>query len=169
MESDAVKKQIRTVTLVGLTIILTIIAGLFLSLSNIAKTQRMYSIATFKECKAAGYPVMESYPEQCATPDGRTFLDDAQPVQSAPSATGTPYIESSGCVASGCSGQLCISTLDAANGGGVSTCEFRPEFACYKKAKCEPQANGKCGWTDSATLKQCLSHPPALDQAPQAI
>jgi hypothetical protein len=30
------------------------------------------AIDTFEEC-AAKYPVMESYPEQCRTPDGRIF------------------------------------------------------------------------------------------------
>ncbi|HLB60265.1 MAG TPA: Gmad2 immunoglobulin-like domain-containing protein [Patescibacteria group bacterium] len=33
-------------------------------------------IANFEECAAAGYPVMESYPEQCRTPDGKTFTRD---------------------------------------------------------------------------------------------
>lgn len=31
-------------------------------------------INNFDECVAAGYPIMESYPEQCATPDGATFV-----------------------------------------------------------------------------------------------
>lgn len=31
-------------------------------------------IRNFEECAAAGYPVMESYPEQCRTPDGRLFV-----------------------------------------------------------------------------------------------
>lgn len=31
------------------------------------------SIASFDECVAAGYPVIETYPEQCKTPDGKTF------------------------------------------------------------------------------------------------
>lgn len=31
-------------------------------------------ILTFEDCAAAGYPVMESYPEQCRTPDGRLFV-----------------------------------------------------------------------------------------------
>lgn len=31
------------------------------------------SITNYEECAAAGYPIMESYPERCATPDGRTF------------------------------------------------------------------------------------------------
>lgn len=33
-------------------------------------------ISSFEECKAAGYPIMESYPEQCATPDGKHFTRD---------------------------------------------------------------------------------------------
>jgi hypothetical protein len=46
---------------------------------------------------------------------------------------------------------------------------FKAEYACYKEASCEPQADGKCGWTQSNTLKQCLAHPPAADMTPQAI
>ncbi len=34
------------------------------------------SITSFAACKDAGYPVMESYPEQCQTPDGRRFIND---------------------------------------------------------------------------------------------
>lgn len=30
-------------------------------------------IATFEECAAAGYPIMEIYPEQCRVPGGGTF------------------------------------------------------------------------------------------------
>jgi len=31
------------------------------------------SINSFQECKDAGNPIMESYPERCMTPDGRSF------------------------------------------------------------------------------------------------
>lgn len=31
------------------------------------------AITTYEECIAAGYPSMESYPEQCAVPGGKTF------------------------------------------------------------------------------------------------
>lgn len=31
------------------------------------------AINSFEECAAAGYPVMESYPKRCNTPDGRSF------------------------------------------------------------------------------------------------
>jgi len=34
-----------------------------------------FGIASFEECVAAGYPVMESYPRQCRTPDGTTFIE----------------------------------------------------------------------------------------------
>ncbi len=178
METQPAQKQTRTITLIGIAIVLTLIAGLLLSLSNIAKTQRMYAISTFEECKNEGYPIMESFPEQCATPDGRTFVNDAQSGASSgmpvPPAIGTPspdtpLLTSNGCAVSGCSGQLCISEEEARNGGGVSTCEFRSEYACYREAVCEPQANGQCGWTQTAALKQCLSNPPALDGEPQSI
>lgn len=32
-------------------------------------------IFSFEDCVAAGYPVMESYPPQCATPGGRIFIE----------------------------------------------------------------------------------------------
>src|SRR3989344_8891167 len=35
--------------------------------------EKIQNITSFEECAAAGYPVMESYPEQCRTPNGRTF------------------------------------------------------------------------------------------------
>ena len=31
-------------------------------------------IRNFEQCAAAGFPIMESYPEQCRTPDGRLFV-----------------------------------------------------------------------------------------------
>jgi hypothetical protein len=40
------------------------------------------SVTSFEECSAAGYPVMESYPSVCRTPDGRTFT---QPLSASPS------------------------------------------------------------------------------------
>ena len=34
------------------------------------------SINNFEECVSAGYPVLESYPRQCKTPDGKSFTED---------------------------------------------------------------------------------------------
>lgn len=33
-------------------------------------------VTTFAECAEAGYPVIESYPRQCKTPNGKTFKED---------------------------------------------------------------------------------------------
>src|SRR5690606_37267726 len=57
------------------------------------------------------------------------------------------------CVVGGCSGQLCY---EEGSGGGISTCEFLPEYACYDAAACERQADGACGWTQTAELTQCI-------------
>ena len=54
------------------------------------------------------------------------------------------------CFKTGCSGQVC------ADEEVVTTCEFRPEYECYKTAKCERQANGQCGFTDTPELRRCL-------------
>ena len=51
-------------------LIIVIVAGIVASRNN--TTQRR-GINTFEECVAAGNPIMESYPEQCMTKDGRSF------------------------------------------------------------------------------------------------
>ena len=33
-------------------------------------------LITFKECEEAGNPILESYPRQCKTSDGRTFIEE---------------------------------------------------------------------------------------------
>lgn len=34
------------------------------------------AFTNFEECAAAGYPIQESYPPRCSTPDGKTFTED---------------------------------------------------------------------------------------------
>ena len=75
---------VRTTTLIGIGIVLIIIAALLLSLSANTERQRVASITNFDECAAAGYPIMESYPEQCRVPDGRTFVNESQIAPSSP-------------------------------------------------------------------------------------
>jgi hypothetical protein len=58
------------------------------------------------------------------------------------------------CYVGGCSGQICSEEQ-----GVISTCEWRPEYACYRDAKCEVQADGNCGWTQTAELQACLANP----------
>jgi hypothetical protein len=54
------------------------------------------------------------------------------------------------CFKTGCSSQVC------ADEEVVTTCEYRPEYDCYKRARCERQSNGKCGFTQTPELRACL-------------
>jgi hypothetical protein len=47
------------------------------------------TILSFEACVAAGYPVMESHPRQCRTPDGRTYAEEPTPAQIAQQITYT--------------------------------------------------------------------------------
>lgn len=55
------------------------------------------------------------------------------------------------CFKTGCSSQVCSDETV------VTTCEFRPEYACYQKAECKRQADGKCGFTKTRELTECLA------------
>lgn len=116
-------------------------------------------ITNFDECVAAGNPVMESYPEQCRTADGRLFVNAAQQAGTFP-AQGEGMVFN-GCAVAGCGQQLCVSAQEAAT--IVTTCEYRAEYACYREASCEPQSDGQCGWTETEELRQCLANPPAIE------
>jgi len=54
------------------------------------------------------------------------------------------------CKKTGCSGQVC------SDQEVMTTCEYRTEYECYKKAACERQANGDCGFTQTPELVACL-------------
>jgi hypothetical protein len=57
------------------------------------------------------------------------------------------------CFVGGCSSQICSDQE-----GIISTCEFRPEYACYQAATCERQPDNSCGWTPTAELSTCLGN-----------
>jgi len=78
----------------------------------------------------------------------------------APTTTGSgsaPAPAANDCIKTGCSGIICAEP----GNDQMSTCEFKPEYACYQKAACERQTDGKCGWTQSDELVACLASPPA--------
>lgn len=54
------------------------------------------------------------------------------------------------CKVGGCSGEIC------SDKEMLSNCMYRSEYSCYKKAKCEVQPRGECGWTPSTDLNACL-------------
>ena len=55
------------------------------------------------------------------------------------------------CFVTGCSGEICSDLQDV-----NSTCEWKPEYACYASATCERQPDGLCGWTETPELTACL-------------
>jgi hypothetical protein len=55
------------------------------------------------------------------------------------------------CIKTGCSSQVC------SDHNVITTCEFRPEYACYQKAACQRQKDGNCGFTKTPELTACLA------------
>lgn len=83
-------KPTTAIVIVGL--LLVIAAGLWFVYDKgikDAELARQTLISSFEECAAAGNPIMESYPRQCATKDGRSFTEEVV-VPPAPSASLTP-------------------------------------------------------------------------------
>jgi hypothetical protein len=54
------------------------------------------------------------------------------------------------CIKTGCSGEVCAEEQK------ITKCLYRAEYACYKSARCERQANGDCGFTQTTELASCL-------------
>lgn len=65
------RKNIIFITALIFGLAVLIIVGLL-----VWNNSRISQINSFTDCKNAGYPIMESYPEQCRTPDGRTFVNN---------------------------------------------------------------------------------------------
>lgn len=52
--------------------------GITVWLAWLRPAQKSAGIDSFNECVAAGYPVQESFPEVCITPDGQRFTKPAE-------------------------------------------------------------------------------------------
>lgn len=147
-----------------LLFIILLISGITVSYFLLKSDSASFlTVKDFVSCEAAGFPIMESYPRQCRTPEGTTYTEEIKIVQPKPdeiiqvtTSTPTTTISTSSkpqkaCIKTGCSGQIC-SDKDI-----VSTCEYREEYACYSKAVCERQQNGECGWTETLELTSCIT------------
>lgn len=64
--------------------------------------------------------------------------------------------EGAPCKPTGCSGIVC------SDEEVMTTCEYRPEYECYKTATCTRQPDGECGWTQTPELDACLKDPPPM-------
>lgn len=58
-------------------VILSVAAGYYLF--HIRSIKPAAAITSFEDCARAGYPILETYPEQCKTPDGKTFTNINNP------------------------------------------------------------------------------------------
>ncbi|MFA6257346.1 MAG: hypothetical protein WCT29_03525 [Candidatus Paceibacterota bacterium] len=130
--------------IVGVVVVLVLGYWIYAAQKSPAETEPIF-VTNFTECAAAGYPVTESFPRQCRTPEGNVYTEDAGDVAQGPTV-------GEGCYVGGCSQTICSDEP-----GAISTCEYRPEYACYQTATCEKQASGKCGWTESTEFIACLS------------
>ena len=131
-------------------------------------TDKALSQATdFASCTSErGSVVMESYPRQCRTRDGKVFTEKVSQPVSAPDATSTqPYV-GDGCQIGGCSNELCV---DAGSDNTMSTCIWRSEYSCYKSARCEKQPSGHCAWTQTPQLQQCVAEASKPQNEPKSI
>jgi hypothetical protein len=82
-QSFNTRQRIIISTCVG---ILVIVIGLFIFHRDIQAPTlpNTLVVETFEQCVVAGYPIVETYPEQCRTPDGRNFTRVTPVVTAAP-------------------------------------------------------------------------------------
>lgn len=149
-DANVTLRAMKTVGLLLIACVLSVLAFFIYAFSP--RFEAPSPVTNFEECAAAGNPVMESYPRQCRSAEGVLFVEDVPPINDP--------IVFNGCAVAGCSSQLCVSAEEAAN--IVTTCEYRSEYACYQEAHCGPQADGKCGWSDTPELRACLANPKPL-------
>lgn len=67
--------MVRQVSLKWWFVIFGLAGALFVGATFALDYNRRANINSFEECKEAGYPILESYPEQCIA-NGRTFTDN---------------------------------------------------------------------------------------------
>lgn len=86
-------------------------------------------------------------------------LDEASCLAVVEIASNEFTVEDTGCAVGGCSGQLCgergvVEQI-------VTPCEWRPEYACYRDARCGRFGpGGACAWEPTPALAACLADPP---------
>jgi hypothetical protein len=114
------------VTLLAIVLVTVIAIGIALFFNN----QRANAISSFAECAEAGHPILESYPERCITPDGKSFtrelteeekklLEDSSyeqdgklPASIYGSSTFSACAAKSDCQVGGCNSEICGSSAD---------------------------------------------------------
>ncbi|MDP2909232.1 MAG: hypothetical protein Q8N77_05485 [Nanoarchaeota archaeon] len=88
-----------------------------------------------------GCNIAESYPVQVICPG-------KEAAQEKPVTNGCE--KDSDCKISGCNNEICYEETR------FSTCVYKPEFECYKLAKCKC-FQGRCGWEQPREFSDCLA------------
>lgn len=111
-------------------------------------------INSYEECVEAGNPILETYPEQCKTSDGKTFtrkltqeeqdnLDSSENTDYYGSSTFASCTQESDCIASGCNMEICQGVNEESLSSiCLAPAQDTPTQAGYK---CGCNAN-KCQW-----------------------
>ncbi len=112
--------------------------GAFLLVKN--NSEEEDNVTNFDECVAAGYPVMESYPRQCRTPEGENFVEEViweEGQNESEGSTGLANPASTYCEENG--GTLEIRQED---NGDIGYCVFEDGSECEEWS----YYNGECGF-----------------------
>jgi len=138
----------KKIAIIAIIIIILVAAAFFFA--YLINRKSVGKVNDFEQCAKLGFPIMESYPRQCRAGD-KIFVED---INANKPANNNKNIALPDCKIAGCSGQLCV---DKNAEDIITTCEYRPEYACYKTARCEKQSDSLCGWTQTAELLGCIS------------
>lgn len=76
-----IRKQTKRKKMKKTIMLLTVIIIIGVSLLFFKNNGEEKQITNFEECAAAGYPVMESYPRQCRTPNGTLFKEETKELE----------------------------------------------------------------------------------------
>lgn len=69
------QRRFQSIIIIIAVVIFAAIVGYFIGTRQTFFQEPAREINSFEECAKAGYPVGESYPRQCWTPDGRNFVE----------------------------------------------------------------------------------------------
>jgi hypothetical protein len=62
--------------IIFLLIVIIVSAAVFMLWNQKKIEESNAAVNNFEECAAKGYPILETYPSQCKTPSGETFIED---------------------------------------------------------------------------------------------
>jgi eight-cysteine-cluster-containing protein len=157
-------KKLVVATVIGIIIVTVVAAiGALLLYLYVSGNQKLAAIDSFEDCAAAGYPIMESYPEQCATPDGRVFVrqlseEEKDNLLPPGEGTGTGSGSESSAYYGSSTKASCSTNSDCATGGcNQEVCGSKDEVdrlvtICIAPDKPTPD---KAGYTCGCVAKQC--------------